>query len=363
MKEVKSMSIQNNASRLERLLTLLPEEIDALLVTNPKNQRYLTGFDFQDGLVLATRKKSYLITDFRYWEAAKKETDPAFSVVTFAGKLSDQLLSLLDGQTNVGYEDASITVETLHKYQNALPGCRLIGAGRPIETLRMNKEPREIEAMIAAQRIAEKAFDHILGFLSPDRTETEVALELEFTMRKLGATATSFSTIAVSGKKTAMPHGVPADIKLSRGFFTLDFGALFDGYCSDMTRTVVIGKADDEMKRVYNTVLEAQNAALAAYDFGKTGREIDAVARKIIDERGYEGCFGHGLGHGVGMDIHEAPGVNASSLIPFETGHVVTCEPGIYLEGKYGVRIEDMVVFRENTVEDITHCPKELIEL
>ena len=350
-------------TRLQKLLQALPSHLNALLVTNEKNQRYLTGFHFQDGLVLVTRKKSYLLTDFRYIEAAQKETRPEFEVVVFEGKLSNQLMTLLDGCTSVGYEDASITVEVLEQFKAALPECTLSGAGRIIEALRVIKEPVEIDNMIAAQRIAEKAFDHILGFISPERTETEVALELEFIMRKLGAKSTSFDTIAVSGSKSAMPHGVPGNVKLAHGFFTLDFGAFYNGYCSDMTRTVVIGKADADMKRVYNTVLEAQLAALAAYDFGKTGKEIDNVARTIIYEAGYKGCFGHGLGHGVGMDIHEAPGVNEKSETPFAQGHVVTCEPGIYLAGKYGVRIEDMVVFRENSVENITKCPKNLIEL
>ena len=349
--------------RIEKLLKALPEQIDALLVTNYKNQKYLTGFDFEDGLVVVTCNGSYLLTDPRYIEAAKKETDPQFQVMLFSGKLSCQLASLLSGCKTVGYEDASITVERKNSYERALPGFTLVPAGRIIEKLREIKEPCEIEKIVAAQRIAEKAFDHILGFITPDRTETEVALELEFTMRRLGAKSTSFNTIAVSGKKSALPHGVPEARKLERGFFTLDFGALYDGYCSDMTRTVVIGKADSEMKKVYETVYAAQTAALEAYDFGKTGAQIDAVAREIIYKAGYEGCFGHGLGHGVGMDIHEAPGVSSASATPFETGHVVTCEPGIYLEGKYGVRIEDMVVFGENSVEDITRSPKNLIEL
>ena len=350
-------------TRLQKLLAAMPQELDALLVTNNKNQKYLTGFEFHDGLLLITRQTSYLITDFRYIEAAKKEASPEYEITTHGGELTKKLAELVDATVCIGYEDASITVEVLEQYQKALPSARFVGAGRIVEGLRIKKEPCEIDAMIAAQRIAEKAFDHILGFITPDRTEIEVALELEFTMRKLGAQATSFNTIAVSGAKSAMPHGVPSNVKLSRGFFTMDFGALYKGYCSDMTRTIVIGKADDEMKRVYNTVLEAQTAALAAFDFGKTGREVDKVARDIIYAAGYEGCFGHGLGHGVGMDIHEAPGVNFASLTPFETGHVVTCEPGIYIEGKYGVRIEDMVVFRDGYVEDITKCPKNLIEL
>ena len=350
-------------TRLEKLLAAMPADMEALLVTNTKNQRYLTGFDFMDGLVLVTRKKSYLITDFRYIEAARKETDTAFEVVTFQTDTGAFLSSLLDGQTHIGYEDASITVESLERYKSLLPACQLLPAGRLIEGLRAIKDAGEIETMIHAQRIAEKAFDHILGFITPEKTETEVALELEFTMRRLGAKSTSFDTIAVAQKKSAMPHGVPEDVKIGRGFFTMDFGAFYQGYCSDMTRTVGVGKADENMKRVYATVLEAQTAALAAYDFGKTGRGIDKVARDIIDGAGYQGCFGHGLGHGVGMDIHEAPSVNAAALTPFTAGHVVTCEPGIYIEGLYGVRIEDMVVFRENRVEDITHCPKDLIEL
>ncbi len=350
-------------TRLQKLLSALPNTFDALIVSNPKNQRYLTGFDFQDGLVLITRKASYLITDFRYIEAAEQETDPAFTVTVFGKDRGKTLLELLDGQTAVGYEDASLTVEELRDFQASLPGCTLAPAGRIIEGLRIIKEPVEIGTMIRAQRIAEKAFEHILTFITPERTEKEVALELEFTMRALGAEATSFSTIAVSGKKSALPHGVPGDVKLSKGFFTMDFGALVDGYCSDMTRTVVLGKADDEMKRVYQTVLDAQSAALAAFAHGKTGQEIDKVARDLIDGAGFEGCFGHGLGHGVGMDIHEAPRVHPTATTPLTTGHVVTCEPGIYLAGKYGVRIEDMVVFRENSVENITNCPKFLIEL
>ena len=247
--------------------------------------------------------------------------------------------------------------------ETLLEGVRLIPSGGVIEKLRICKDIDEINTIIAAQRIAEAAFDHILGYINPERTELDIALELEFFMRSHGAKSTSFDTIAVSGSASSRPHGVPRPVKIEKGFLTMDFGALYKGYCSDMTRTVCIGDPTDEMRRVYDTVLSAQLNALDAYAVGKTGHELDAVARKIIYNAGYEGCFGHGLGHGVGMDIHEAPRVRENHFTPMEVGHVVTCEPGIYLEGKYGVRIEDMVVFTESGAVNITHSPKDLIIL
>lgn len=353
-------------TRKEKLIASMPENIDALFITNTKNQFYLTGFDYTDGIVIVTREKSYVLADFRYIEAAKNEVNDEFEVVMLASRatpLSKLIPSLIGDKKTIGFEDASLSYEMVEHYKSTLADYKFLPAGRIVEALRVKKDALELETIISAQRIAEKAFDYILGFITPDKTETEIALELEFAMRKYGAKATSFDTIAVSGTASALPHGVPRSVKLEKGFFTLDFGALYKGYCSDMTRTVVIGKADDEMKKIYNTVLTAQLAALEAYDFGKTGYEIDKVARDIIYNAGYEGCFGHGLGHGVGMDIHEAPSVSAAGKTPFEAGHVVTCEPGIYIEGKYGVRIEDMVVFTENSVVNITKSPKNLIEL
>ncbi len=341
----------------------MPADIDALFITNTKNQFYLTGFDYTDGLVVITRDKSYLFADFRYIEAAKNETSSEFEVVLLEGKRSELYKKYLGDIKTIGFEDASLTYEELVGYKKMLPEYKFVPAGRVVEALRTVKDASELETIIAAQRIAEKAFDHILGFIKPDMLETDIALELEYTMRKLGAKCPSFDTIAVSGKASALPHGVPRNVKLEKGFFTMDFGAFYNGYCSDMTRTVVIGKADDEMKKVYNTVLNAQLAALEAFEIGKTGYEIDKIARDIIYGAGFEGCFGHGLGHGVGMDVHEAPSVNARGNTPFENGHVVTCEPGIYIEGKYGVRIEDMVVFTGGKAVNITKCPKNLIEL
>ena len=352
-------------TRKERLLKQMPEEMDALLVTNEKNQRYLTSFNYTDGVVIVTKNKSYCLADSRYIEAAKAEVNDDFEVVLMSGSRKDQLVSLLEaeGVKTIGYEDASLTCEAYARYSKMLSEYTFMPAGRIIEGLREYKDASEIEKMIKAQRIAEDAFTHILNFITPDKTEIDVALELEFYMRSHGAEATSFDTIAVSGSASSLPHGVPRNVKLEKGFFTMDFGALYEGYCSDMTRTIVLGKADDEMKKIYNTVLDAQLAAIEKLAVGITGKETDKVARDIIYGAGYEGCFGHGLGHGVGMDIHEAPSNSAAGIKPFTQGHVITVEPGIYIEGKYGVRIEDMVVFGEDGPYDITKSPKNLIEL
>lgn len=354
-------------SRVQKLLTFLPENADGILVTNYKNQYYLSGFDFMDGFVLITRQKSYLLTDFRYIEAAKTETDPDLEVVLMDQNFHDDLIRQIlqdNGVRRLCYEDDTLPCATKSAYEKSmLAEVQLIPSEGAIGKMRIHKDSSEIENMIAAQRIAEQAFDHILGFITPERTEIEVALELEFFMRSHGAKSTSFDTIAVSGSASSRPHGVPRNVKLEEGFLTMDYGALYKGYCSDMTRTVCVGKCTDEMHKVYNTVLEAQLTALDAYALGKTGIELDGVARKVITDAGYGEYFGHGLGHGVGMDIHEAPSVNKKGTVPMEVGHVVTCEPGIYLPGKFGVRIEDMVVFTEEGAKDITKCPKELIVL
>ncbi len=355
----------SNTTKRERLISMLEPDIDAMLVTSEKNQYYLTGFDFQDGYVLITRKKSYLLTDFRYIEAAREETEAGFEVMTMKGPRAKMFSDLLEenGVGKIAFEEDKVTVAEKSALDGIFKGYTLCPSNNLISRMRIKKDEDEIEKIISAQRIAEKAFDHILGYITPERTEADVALELEFYMRSHGAKSVSFDTIAVSGTASSRPHGVPRNVKLESGFLTMDFGALYKGYCSDMTRTVVVGKCTDEMKKVYNTVLEAQLRALDSYALGKTGKEIDKVARDIINAAGYEGCFGHGLGHGVGMDIHEAPGVSAGSDVPFESGHVVTCEPGIYLEGRFGVRIEDMVIFTKDGAKDITLAPKELIIL
>ncbi len=351
-------------TKREKLITSFPENIDALIVTHEKNQRYLTGFDFSDGYVIVTREKSACFTDFRYIEAARNEVDHEYNVIMFSGRNTSELLTsfLKDNHVkSIGFESMTLPFDSRDRLSRLLCEFELIPVGGLIEKLRVFKDEKEVENITKAQRIAEKAFEHILGYISPSVTEIDIALELEFFMRRNGAEGISFSTIAVSGSASSMPHGVPRNIKLEKGFLTMDYGALFKGYCSDMTRTVVIGKADEDMKKVYNTVLMAQTEALDAYRAGMSGGEADKVARDIINGAGFEGCFGHSLGHGVGMDIHEAPRVYGADML--EIGHVITCEPGIYIAGKYGCRIEDMVYLSQNGAVNLTKCPKELIEI
>lgn len=339
----------------------------AVLVNSEANQTWLSGFEFQDGFVLITKEKAYLITDFRYIEAAQNEVDKDFEIVTPNG-MANGIKEILarHGVTEVIFEETKLSVAELKMFEERVEGVTFkAGASKLIDGLREFKDAEEIETIAKAQDIADAAFEHIVKMINPNMTEIDVALELEFFMRKNGAKATSFDTIAVSGSASSLPHGVPRNVKLQKGFLTMDYGALYKGYCSDMTRTVVIGKADADMKHLYNTVLEAQTAALAAAAPGVECRALDKVARDIIYGAGYEGCFGHGLGHGVGKYVHEAPSVSGRApegklLTP---GHIVTVEPGIYISGKYGCRIEDMIAITEDGIRNFTHSPKELIEL
>ena len=343
---------------------------DAAIISNDLNQRYLSGFAFEDGLLLVTKENAYLLTDFRYEEAAKAETNPGWQIlVPGRGQMLIEISALLAKENckTVMVEETALTLNDFDRFSEKLPEVTLTkGASAILSSLRRNKDTLELQTIAQAQAITDAAFSHILTVLTPNMTEIEVALELEHFMRKSGAEGLAFNTIAVSGKNSSKPHGVPRPVKLEKGFLTMDFGAKFGGYCSDMTRTVVLGKADAEMKHVYETVKAAQAAALEAACEGASCKALDGVAREIIDKAGYESCFGHSLGHGVGLYIHEtpnlAPGVDPS--VKLERGHVVTFEPGIYLPGKYGCRIEDMACIKENgEFYNFTKSPKELIEL
>ena len=352
---------------IEALQKKLGVALDAVLVTDERNIRYLCGFPYTDGFMIVTHDRAWAFADSRYIEAARAQIGEGVQVELLHTRTRAELPAWLkkQGISVLGYEDCTMTCRDLADWQTDLPNTMLTPVGAMIEDLREYKSEWEMEQIISAQRIAEKAFDHILGYITPDRTEKEVALELEFTMRRLGASATSFDTIAVSGKASSLPHGVPRDVKLERGFLTMDFGAVYNGYCSDMTRTVCLGRPDAQMKQIYQTVADAQRAALEIMAEGLLCREADRAARSVIEKAGYGDAFGHGLGHGVGLFIHESPRLSPTAQ-PHKTlqkGHVVTVEPGIYLAGQYGVRIEDMVLFGQSGPRDITLSPKNLIIL
>ncbi len=358
-------------SRLTRLREKMAEMgFDAVIVTSEVNQRYLTSFPFQDGLVVVTATRACLLTDFRYIEAAKASRAAAeYEISTPDRRLTVAVNDILrDCSVRVAaVEERTVSLSMYKNFCTACEGIEIVsGASEIIDTLREFKDADEIAATQKAQDIADAAFAHIVEFIRPDMTEIDVALELEFFMRSHGAESVAFETIAVSGKASSLPHGVPRDVVLEKGFLTMDYGAKIDGYCSDMTRTIVIGKADEDMRRLYNTVLEAQLAALAAAAPGVSNRQMDKIARDIIDSAGFAGLFGHSLGHGVGMYIHEAPSLSSrampedASLTP---GQIVTVEPGIYIEGKYGCRIEDMIAILPDGIHNFTHSPKELIEI
>ncbi len=341
---------------------------DGAIISSELNIRYLCGFDYTDGYLLILRERAFLLTDFRYAEAAKLAVSGFEVTVPTDGMFSAiNALAKENGAVTIAIEDADVSVHAFSQQREKVPDVTLAtGAPDVLTEMRTVKDSDELALIIKAQSITDAAFDHILGFITPDKTEREVALELEFFMRKHGAEACAFDTIAVSGAASSLPHGVPSDKKLSRGFLTMDFGAKYAGYCSDMTRTVVIGKADGEMKKVYDTVLRAQLSSLEAIHEGIGCREADAVARAVINEAGYGKCFGHSLGHGVGLFIHESPSFSpkAKDGSVLRRGNVVTVEPGIYIEGKYGVRIEDMIALGENgEVINLTHSPKDLIEI
>ena len=355
----------NNIRRIQAKLK--EKELDAILVTDEKNQRYAAGFPFTDGLVLVTRTEAFLLTDSRYIEAAGK-TVPDFVQTMLFGrekKLIPMLIELLKEKSieKLGAEEQKLSYAMYRRYETLL-GMELIPAQCVFDELRPSKTDEETAAMIEAQRIAERALDDVLGIIKPGMAEREIAAEINYRMMKYGAEGNSFDTICVCGKKTSMPHGVPGDEKVQAGdFITMDFGCLKHGYCSDMTRTVAVGFATEEMKKVYGIVLEAQLAGIAAARAGVTGGSIDAAARKVIDDAGYGEYFNHGTGHGMGMENHETPYNSQESNEVLAEGNIVTVEPGIYLPGKYGVRIEDDMVVEAEGLRSLTDLPRKVMRI
>ena len=341
--------------------------LDALLITDEKNQRYAAGFPFTDGAVLVGKEKAFLITDSRYIEAAEQQAEGAqVRLFDKAHPLTMKLKEALGeiGAEKIAAEDQSLCHAAFIGWEKKL-GTELEGVGDLFAVLRAVKTEEEIASMIHAQRISEAALDEVLHIIKPGMTEREVAAELVYRMLRHGSEGNSFDPIVVTGAKTSMPHGVPGDKVIRTGdFVTMDFGCLKDGYCSDMTRTVAVGSATDEMKNVYHTVLKAQLAGIAAARAGVLGKDIDAAARKVIADAGYGEYFGHGFGHCLGLDIHEPPTAGPTGNMPLPAGSLSSAEPGIYLPGRFGVRIEDVMIIREDHAEVITKAPKsELIIL
>ncbi len=354
-------------SKFTRLMEILPEGIDCAIITDDINRRYFTGMKSSAGTVLCFKDKAYLIIDFRYIEKATKTVKDA--EVILQGKLYDQINELLTkhGAKTIAVESYTMTVAALNAMRERITAAEVVASdelSKAIGQLRIVKTQDEIDKIIKAQRIAEAAFEDVLNFIRPGVTEREIGLRLDYYMLSHGAEALSFDTIALTGANTSLPHGVPGDTVVENGMFVLmDYGATYDGYHSDMTRTVAVGKPTEKMEMVYNTVLKAQNDALAAIKAGVIGKDIDKIARDIIADAGYGDKFGHSLGHGVGVEIHEAPNAAPSSEHVFKENMIVTVEPGIYLPDEFGVRIEDFVVIKENGCENMTLAKKTLITL
>lgn len=351
-------------TRLAKLRQKMEERgLPAILITMPENRRYISGFTGSSAYLFITDDDALLATDFRYTEQAATQA-PGFEVVMHKSPATDTFKEILRrfGVTRLGFEKDQVTYSDYETLREALTGVELIGTSGLVEELRMVKDANELDKIRRAVAIGDSAFKHMLQFLRPGLTEKEVAFELEFFMRKTGADGLAFSVIAASGPNSALPHAVPTDRVLQPGdFVKIDYGCKIDGYCSDMTRTVVLGQATEKQREVYDIVLRAQLAAVAAVRPGMTGADLDAVARQIITEAGYGDNFGHGLGHGVGLQVHEGPGAGSRSTTVFEPGMVITIEPGIYLPGWGGVRIEDMAFITADGAEIPTASTKELL--
>lgn len=340
------------------------EEVDAVLLTSPHNLRYFSGFCGGEGVCIIGKSFRVLFVDSRYTVEAKRDAKD-FEVTEFqGGKLLDMIKTTLieNGVKTIGFEDSEMSVSQYNSYREKLAEIEFTGLGTRLNRLRMIKTETELENLRYAEKIGDMAFNAVLPMIKVGVSEIEIAAEIEYQMRKLGASGTSFDTIVVSGLKSAMPHGKPDSKKIENGdFVTMDFGCVYNGYCSDMTRTVVVEKASEEQIKIYNTVLAAQIKGLETIRAGISGKDADSIARSVIESAGYGKYFGHSLGHGVGLLIHELPNLSPMSDIILEENMVVTCEPGIYIEEIGGVRIEDMVVVKNGGIENLTSSTKELV--
>lgn len=351
---------------LKRLRSSIEEQgLDGLLITSDRNRRYITGFTGTAGVVLVTADEAFFITDFRYTEQAANETT-GFAIVEHKTPIHEEVANQAKelGLKKLGFEKQHVTYSVFEQYQSVLE-AEFVPTSSIIEKLRLIKTDDEIKILKEATKIADAAFEHILSYIKPGVKEIDVSNELEFFMRKQGATSSSFDIIVASGYRSALPHGVASEKEIQSGeLVTLDFGALYKGYCSDITRTVAVGEISDELKKIYDTVLQAQLRGMDGIKAGITGKEADDLTRDYIKEQGYGQYFGHSTGHGIGLDVHEGPGLSfRNDKQKLEPGMVVTVEPGIYVPNVGGCRIEDDTVVTETGNERLSHSSKELITL
>ena len=349
---------------LEKYLSLLTGQVDGLLLTSRYSRYYGAEHDIAEGVAIVTRAGCCYYTDFRYIEDAHKgirnmQLKMVDKENTYIKLLNEDIAAF--GVKTLGYEEDYLTAGELAEYGKKL-NAELVPMQQKISAFRAVKEPWELELMRKAQAIADQAFTEVLGRVKVGMTEKQLQAELIYCLYKNGGEGLSFDPIVVSGPNTSLPHGVAGDRVICEGdFVTMDFGVLYKGYCSDMTRTVAVGFATDEMKKVYDTVLQAQLAGIAATKAGVTGKSVDAAARQVIEDAGYGQYFGHGYGHSLGLEVHESPNCNPREESIMQENMVTSAEPGIYLPGKFGVRIEDVVVFTADGCENITFSPKNLL--
>lgn len=351
--------------KLQKLRKALEaNELDAILITSPINRRYISGFTGSAGAVLVSLNDARFITDFRYTEQAGAQAE-GYKVIEHKQGLLTEIKNQLQEMNvkRLGFEKDHTTYGQFETYKDTFETV-LIPVSGMVEEIRIIKTQEELEIMKHAAKIADDAYHHIQSFIKPGVKEIEISNELEFFMRREGAVSSSFDTIVASGYRSAMPHGVASEKEIQSGeLVTLDYGALYNGYCSDITRTVAVGEVTDELRKIYDIVLEANLRGVKETKAGMTGKEADALTRDYITEMGYGENFGHSTGHGLGMEVHEAPSLSYRSNRTLKPGMVVTVEPGIYVAGIGGCRIEDDIVITEKGNERLTHSTKEFIQL
>jgi Xaa-Pro aminopeptidase len=352
--------------RLDKLRQAMKQNgLDGVFIYSKENRRYLSGFTGSTGYIVISGNKAVFITDFRYIEQAQEQC-AGYEIIDHKGSLYDVINKTAEslGIKKLGIEDGFMTVSFYETMKNSLSNIELTSLKDIMENIRIIKDDNEIECIAKAADYGDMAFEHIINYIKPGMTERQVELELDYFIKKISGNPMSFEAIVVSGIRSSLPHGEPSDKVINNGeFLTLDFGCVYNGYCSDMTRTVFVGKANDEHKKIYSIVLRAQNEALKYIKAGIPAKDVDKIARDIITNEGYGERFGHGLGHGVGLAVHEEPRVGVMGTRTLEAGMIITDEPGIYIPDFGGVRIEDLVLVQEDGCRVFTKSPKHLIEI